>query len=42
VRLTQGDGWHNTAFARNGEVFVDTYSNRTRRRKSASAVLTAA
>jgi hypothetical protein len=27
VRLTQGDGWHNTAFARNGEVFVDTYSN---------------
>jgi dipeptidyl-peptidase-4 len=23
----QGDGWHNTAFARNGEVFVDTYSN---------------
>ncbi|MYM65480.1 alpha/beta fold hydrolase [Pseudoduganella sp. FT55W] len=27
VRLTQGDGWHNTSFARNGEVFVDTYSN---------------
>jgi dipeptidyl-peptidase-4 len=27
VRLTQGDGWHNTAFARNGAVFVDTYSN---------------
>jgi dipeptidyl-peptidase-4 len=26
-RVTQGDGWHDTAFARNGEVFVDTYSN---------------
>jgi dipeptidyl-peptidase-4 len=27
ARLTQGDGWHNTSFARNGEVFVDTFSN---------------
>lgn len=27
VRVTQGDGWHDAAFARNGEVFVDTYSN---------------
>nr|WP_315259148.1 S9 family peptidase [uncultured Duganella sp.] len=27
VRVTQGDGWHDSAFARNGEVFVDTYSS---------------
>lgn len=27
ARVTQGDGWHDSAFARNGEVFVDTYSN---------------
>jgi dipeptidyl-peptidase-4 len=27
VRITQGDGWHDSAFARNGEVFVDTYSD---------------
>lgn len=27
VRLTQGDGWHDSSFARNGEVFVDTYSS---------------
>ncbi|MYN47270.1 alpha/beta fold hydrolase [Pseudoduganella sp. FT93W] len=27
ARVTQGDGWHDAAFARNGEVFVDTYSN---------------
>jgi len=27
ARITQGDGWHDAAFARNGEVFVDTYSN---------------
>ncbi|MYM24696.1 alpha/beta fold hydrolase [Duganella sp. FT135W] len=27
VRLTQGDGWHNAAFARSGDVFVDTFSN---------------
>ncbi|GJJ05262.1 peptidase S9 [Duganella rhizosphaerae] len=26
-RITQGDGWHDSAFARNGEVFVDTYSD---------------
>lgn len=26
-RITQGDGWHDAAFARNGEVFVDTYSD---------------
>ena len=26
-RITQGDGWHEAAFSRNGEVFVDTYSN---------------
>ena len=27
ARITQGDGWHDSAFARNGEVFVDTYSD---------------
>ncbi|MFC0169483.1 alpha/beta fold hydrolase [Pseudoduganella danionis] len=27
ARVTQGDGWHDASFARNGEVFVDTYSN---------------
>lgn len=27
TRITQGDGWHDSAFARNGEVFVDTYSD---------------
>ena len=27
VRLTQGDGWHEAAFAGNGKLFVDTYSN---------------
>ncbi|MYM37542.1 alpha/beta fold hydrolase [Duganella sp. FT94W] len=26
TRVTQGDGWHDSSFARNGEVFVDTYS----------------
>ncbi len=26
-RLTQADGWHETTFARNGEVFVDTWSD---------------
>ncbi|MES2257275.1 MAG: alpha/beta fold hydrolase [Pseudomonadota bacterium] len=26
-RITQGDGWHDATFARNGEVFVDTYSD---------------
>jgi dipeptidyl-peptidase 4 len=26
-RITQGDGWHDAAFSRNGEVFVDTYSD---------------
>ncbi|WP_317204415.1 alpha/beta fold hydrolase [Janthinobacterium sp.] len=26
-RVTQGDGWHDAAFARNGEVFVDTFSD---------------
>lgn len=26
-RITQGDGWHDSNFARNGEVFVDTYSD---------------
>ena len=26
-RITQGDGWHDAAFARNGEVFVDTWSD---------------
>ncbi len=27
ARVTQGDGWHDTTFARNGEVFVDTFSD---------------
>jgi dipeptidyl-peptidase-4 len=27
VRITQGDGWHDAAFSRNGEVFVDTFSD---------------
>src|SRR5476649_1423194 len=27
LRITQGDGWHDSSFARNGEVFVDTYSD---------------
>jgi dipeptidyl-peptidase-4 len=27
VRITQADGWHDAAFARNGEVFVDTFSD---------------
>ena len=26
-RITQGDGWHESAFARNGKVFVDTFSD---------------
>jgi dipeptidyl-peptidase 4 len=26
-RITQGDGWHDSAFARSGEVFVDTWSD---------------
>ncbi|MBA5605358.1 S9 family peptidase [Duganella sp. FT3S] len=26
-RITQADGWHDAAFARNGEVFVDTWSD---------------
>ncbi len=26
-RVTQADGWHDTTFARNGEVFVDTWSD---------------
>jgi dipeptidyl-peptidase-4 len=26
-RVTQADGWHDTSFARNGEVFVDTWSD---------------
>lgn len=26
-RVTQGDGWHDSTFARNGEVFVDNYSD---------------
>ena len=26
-RITQGDGWHDSAFSRNGEVFVDTFSD---------------
>jgi dipeptidyl-peptidase-4 len=26
-RITSGDGWHDSAFSRNGEVFVDTFSN---------------
>jgi dipeptidyl-peptidase-4 len=27
ARITQGDGWHEAAFAGNGKIFVDTYSN---------------
>jgi dipeptidyl-peptidase-4 len=27
ARITQADGWHDAAFARNGEVFVDTFSD---------------
>jgi dipeptidyl-peptidase-4 len=26
-RVTGGDGWHDSAFSRNGEVFVDTFSD---------------
>ncbi|MBA5689431.1 S9 family peptidase [Rugamonas apoptosis] len=26
-RITQADGWHDAAFSRNGEVFVDTWSD---------------
>ncbi|NRR30955.1 S9 family peptidase [Oxalobacteraceae bacterium] len=26
-RITQGDGWHDAVFARNGEVFVDAFSD---------------
>ncbi|SFU68407.1 S9 family peptidase [Pseudoduganella namucuonensis] len=26
-RITQADGWHESAFSRNGEVFVDTWSS---------------
>jgi dipeptidyl-peptidase-4 len=27
TRITKGDGWHDAAFALNGEVFVDTFSD---------------
>lgn len=27
ARITKADGWHEAAFARNGEVFVDTFSD---------------
>jgi dipeptidyl-peptidase-4 len=27
VRITKGDGWHEASFSRNGEVFVDTFSD---------------
>ncbi|MCC2954526.1 alpha/beta fold hydrolase [Massilia sp. IC2-477] len=27
LRVTAGDGWHDAVFARNGKIFVDTYSN---------------
>ncbi len=27
VRVTQADGWHDTTFARNGQLFVDTWSD---------------
>ncbi|MES2741751.1 MAG: S9 family peptidase [Pseudomonadota bacterium] len=27
VRITAADGWHDAAFAKNGEVFVDTFSD---------------
>ncbi len=26
-RITQGDGWHDASFSKNGEVFVDTFSD---------------
>jgi len=29
ARITKGDGWHEAAFAGNGKIFVDTYSNPT-------------
>jgi dipeptidyl-peptidase-4 len=27
ARITKGDGWHEAAFANNGKIFVDTYSD---------------
>ena len=27
VRITKADGWHDASFARNGEIFVDTFSD---------------
>ncbi|WP_332848128.1 S9 family peptidase [Massilia sp. S19_KUP03_FR1] len=27
ARITLGDGWHENSFSRNGQLFVDTYSN---------------
>jgi dipeptidyl-peptidase-4 len=27
TRITKGDGWHEASFSRNGEVFVDTFSD---------------
>ena len=27
ARISKGDGWHEAAFASNGKIFVDTYSN---------------
>ncbi|SEN51368.1 dipeptidyl-peptidase-4 [Duganella sp. CF517] len=27
TRITEGDGWHDSSFSRNGEVFVDTWSD---------------
>lgn len=27
ARITRGDGWHEAAFANNGKIFVDTYSD---------------
>lgn len=27
TRITEGDGWHDSSFSRNGEVFVDTFSD---------------
>jgi dipeptidyl-peptidase-4 len=29
ARVTTGDGWHEAAFANNGKIFVDSYSNPT-------------
>ena len=29
VRISKGDGWHEAAFAGNGQIFVDTYSSPT-------------